>query len=145
MNKLKKFFQWLAIGLVAVTLTVISRNVAIAQPVSHYTDLEYPPLAEVELPEYDRLSLDNGMVVYLMEDHRLPLITGSAILRTGDKFEPNDKVGLATLTGDLLRTGGTTNHSRSEIDTILEQKAASIETSIGKIRAAPVLTPLAMT
>ncbi|WP_069792087.1 M16 family metallopeptidase [Cyanobacterium sp. IPPAS B-1200] len=131
MNKLKKFFQWLAIGLVAVTLTVISRNAAIAQSVSHYTDLEYPTLAEVELPEYDRLSLDNGMVVYLMEDHRLPLITGSAILRTGDKFEPNDKIGLATLTGDLLRTGGTTNHSRSEIDTILEQKAASIETSIG--------------
>ncbi|MGY6530034.1 MAG: M16 family metallopeptidase [Cyanobacterium sp.] len=130
MNKIKKSFQWLAIGLVTITLTIISRNVVMAQPVSHYADLEYPPLAEVELPKYDRLELDNGMVVYLMEDHRLPLITGSAILRTGDRFEPKDKVGLATLTGDLLRTGGTGNHSKNEIDSILEQKAASIETSI---------------
>lgn len=131
MNKLKKSLQWLVIAFVTISLTIISRNVAIAQPVSHYTALEYPPLPEIELPEYDRLSLDNGMVVYLMEDHRLPLVTGNAILRTGDKFDPSDKIGLATLTGDLMRTGGTTNHPRSEIDTILEQKAASIETSIG--------------
>ncbi|MBE9221405.1 insulinase family protein [Cyanobacterium stanieri LEGE 03274] len=131
MNKIKKSLQWLTIGLITITFTIISRNVAIAQPISHYSDLAYPPLGEVELPKYDRLSLDNGMVIYLMEDHRLPLITGNAVLKTGDKFEPTDKIGLATLTGDLLRTGGTTNRSRNEIDTILEQKAASIETSIG--------------
>ncbi|AFZ48076.1 peptidase M16 domain protein [Cyanobacterium stanieri PCC 7202] len=131
MNKLKKSFQWLLIALVTVSLTIITRNVAVAQPVSHYSDIQYPPLPDIQLPEYDRLSLDNGMVIYLMEDHRLPLVTGNALLRTGDKFDPHDKVGLATVTGNLMRTGGTQNYPRREIDHILEQKAASIETSIG--------------
>ena len=129
--KLKKYWQWLVIALVTITLTTFGRNFALAQPISHYSDLEYPPLAEIELPKYDRISLDNGMVVYLMEDHQLPLVTGNAILKTGDRLEPEQLVGVAELTGNLIRTGGTAKHSKNQLDTILEQKAASVETSIG--------------
>ena len=70
------------------------------------------------------------MVIYLLEDRDLPLIGGTAIIRTGSRFEPANKVGLASLTGNVMRSGGTQNHSAAELNSILEQKAASVETSI---------------
>ena len=56
--------------------------------------------------EYERYELTNGMVVYLMEDHQLPLVKGSALIKTGSRLEPAPKVGLAQTTGSLMRLGG---------------------------------------
>ena len=105
---------------------------AIAGTPKHYNELEFPPLPEIAIPEYTRYQLDNGMVVYLVEDRDLPLISGTAIIRTGSRFEPGEKTGLASLTGSLMRDGGTKSHTTEEINVILEQKAASIEAGIGK-------------
>jgi zinc protease len=126
----KKILSWFGLALFTVVLSFTVRSNAIADTPKHYTDLEFEPLPEIELPEYQRYELDNGMVVYLVEDRDLPLVSGTAIIRTGSRFEPANKVGLAELTGAVMRSGGTENHSAAELNTILEQKAASIETSI---------------
>ena len=102
-----------------------------ATEAKHYTDLQFPPLAEVKLPKYERYELKNGMVVYLMEDHQLPLVSGSIMIRTGDRWEPASQVGLAGLVGSVMRTGGTKQHSPDQINQILEQRAAGVETAIG--------------
>lgn len=98
----------------------------------HYDELKFSPLPEIQLPEYLRYQLDNGMVIYLVEDRDLPLISGRALMRTGSRLEPQDKVGLAQLTGNVMRSGGTKNHPSEELNLILEQNAASIESSINK-------------
>jgi zinc protease len=103
-----------------------------ATEAKHYTELKFAPLKEVKIPKYDRFVLENGMVVYLMEDRELPLINGTAFIRTGDRFEPADKVGLAQFVGTVMRTGGTSKHSPDQINEILEQKAASVETNISE-------------
>lgn len=123
---------WLGIlSLVTVIgLTWLQPLPSAAATPRHYTDLEFPPLPAIELPDSTRIELDNGMVVYLVEDHELPLISGSATIRIGSRVEPEDQVGLAALTGELIRTGGTREHSADEIDATLEQIAASIEMSI---------------
>ncbi|MFQ5349544.1 MAG: M16 family metallopeptidase [Thermoanaerobaculia bacterium] len=95
--------------------------------------LTYPALPDFAVPEPSRVVLDNGMVVILLEDHELPLIDVIARVRTGDRLEPADKVGLASLTGAVLRTGGTTSMTGDKIDDFLESRAASIETSIGTV------------
>lgn len=110
--------------------------VAYSQPVEvaqaeHYTDLEFPPLPELKLPEYETYQLDNGMVVYLMEDHELPLVQGSALIRTGSRLESGKEAGLAEITGEVMRTGGTKQHAPDELNELLEQRAAVIETGIG--------------
>lgn len=97
----------------------------------HYTELDFPPLPEITLPDYERYQLANGMVVYLMPDRELPLISGSALIRTGSRWEPSDKVGLGEITGTVMRTGGTKNYSPDELNQLLEQQAAVVETSIG--------------
>lgn len=114
-----------------LTVTLMSRNPAIALTPKDYSELEFPPLPEITLPDYERYQLDNGMVIYLMEDHKLPLVGGSAIIRAGDRHEPADQVGLGGITGTVMRSGGTTIHPPDELNEILEQRAASIETGIG--------------
>ena len=99
-------------------------------PPQHYTDLTFPPLPDITLPNYDRRQLDNGLVIYLVEDHELPLVQGTALLRVGDRWEPAEKAGLGSLTGQLLRGGGTQQRSFEEINTFLEDRAAAIETAI---------------
>jgi len=111
-------------------LLAISSSQAIAATPRHYDELEFPPLPEVQLPDYERYQLDNGLTVYLVEDRELPLVTGTALIRTGSRFEPADKVGLAELTGIVMRSGGTEAHPADELNRLLENRAASIETSI---------------
>lgn len=123
-----------AIGLMVMTvvLLLLVRLPASAQTARHYTDLTFPPLPEIKIPAYTRYQLDNGIIVYLMEDHELPLVGGTALFRTGERWEPGDKVGLAGLVGEVMRTGGTKTHSADELNQLLEQRAPSVETSIGQ-------------
>ncbi len=126
-----KSLRWVGLVVITILLVVVSRLPAAAATPRHYTELEFAPLPEIQLPEYTRYKLDNGMVVYLMEDRELPLVGGTALIRTGGRLEPGDEVGLAGLVGEVMRTGGTTKHTGDELNQLLEQRAASVETSIG--------------
>jgi zinc protease len=114
----------------APTLALALAAAAPAQ-VEDYRDLKFPPLAEFEIPRPQTFELENGLKVFLMEDHELPLIEVSARIRTGSVWEPVDKTGLAGITGTVQRTGGTVSMSGDEMDDFLEARAASVETSIG--------------
>lgn len=97
----------------------------------NYKQLQYPKMREIQIPDPARYELANGLVVYLLEDHTLPVINGSVMVRAGARWEPGDKVGLASLTGQVMRTGGTTSKTGDEIDEMLERVGASVETFIG--------------
>jgi zinc protease len=126
-----KSFGWVGLLIATVLFAIVSHLPAVAASAKHYTELEFAPLPEIQLPKYERYKLDNGMVVYLMEDRELPLVGGTAIIRTGERLEPANKAGLASLVGEVMRTGGTAKHSGDELNQLLEQRAASVETSIG--------------
>ena len=95
-----------------------------------YTKLQYPPLRDLTLPKVERFELANGLVVYLVEDHQLPRVEGTVLVKTGARFEPAEKVGLASIVGQVMRTGGTTTRKGEDIDRLLENTGASVETSI---------------
>jgi zinc protease len=97
-----------------------------------YKQLKYPKLRDIQVPDVERVTLPNGMQLFLLEDHELPLIHVSALIRTGSVYEPADKIGLAGLTGTVMRTGGTASRTGDQIDEQLEQIAARVETSIGR-------------
>lgn len=91
-----------------------------------FTPVEFTP------PEPDRVVLENGMVVYFLEDHELPLISMTATMRTGSWLDPADKIGLASLTGSIMRTGGGGGLSSEQVDEELEQFAGDVGISIGR-------------
>jgi zinc protease len=61
--------------------------------------------APLQLPAYTRTTLENGLVVYIMPTHRLPLVDFRIVVRTGSVCDPPGKEGLASLTADLLTQG----------------------------------------
>jgi predicted Zn-dependent peptidase len=83
-------------------------------------------------PKAERIVLKDGMVLYILEDHELPIINLSVIIRTGSKYEPEEKAGLAKLTGRVMRTGGTCSMTPDEINDRLEYIAGIMEVSIGR-------------
>src|SRR5579862_4797352 len=97
-----------------------------------YKDLKYPPLPQVHVPEPVTFTLSNGMRVFLLEDHELPLIRGLAMVRTGNLFDPPEKRGLADTMADVLRSGGTHSKTGDQIDVELENIAASVESNMGE-------------
>ena len=99
-------------------------------PVPAVKDLRFPPLKPVQIPTVDSMTLPNGMRLYLLEDHQLPVVDGTALIRTGNLFDPADKIGLATLTGMVIRSGGTRTKSGDQLDEELENIAASVESRI---------------
>jgi zinc protease len=101
-------------------------------PPPSWKDLKFPKLPEIKIPKIDETTLPNGMKVYLLENHELPLVRGSALIRTGNLFDPADKVGLASITGDTMRSGGTSRLTGDQIDVELENIAASVESQIGE-------------
>jgi zinc protease len=93
--------------------------------------MDFPPVA-FHPPEAERRVLENGMVLYLLEDHELPLVSINAMVRTGSIYDPPDKIGLAELTGGLMRTGGAGKLTGDQLDEELEFMAADIGSGVGE-------------
>lgn len=102
------------------------------KPVERYKDIQYPPLNQIKVPTPERFTLDNGLVVYLLEDHQLPLVSASALVRVGSRWEPVEKAGLADVVGSVIRTGGTKTNPGDQLDERLDRMGASVEISIGQ-------------
>ena len=65
--------------LFALCLSTLLAQKATTPP--SYKDLKFPPLGKIEIPNVERFTLPNGMRVYLLEDHGLPLVGGFALVR----------------------------------------------------------------
>ena len=121
------------ITILGLLLTGLFTPVAPVRAQQDYRDLEYPPLNDIKTPTPTRVVLDNGIILYLVEDHRLPMINLSARIGVGAVNEQADKVGMAGIMGSVMRTGGSTNMPGDEIDETLEGIGASVETGVGRV------------
>ncbi|MGA2579981.1 MAG: pitrilysin family protein [Bryobacteraceae bacterium] len=105
---------------------------AIPNAPAAYRDLKFPPLKKIPIPNVATYTLPNGMKLYLLEDHELPIVGGMVRVRTGNLLEPADKIGLASITGAVMRSGGTSGKTGDQLDEELENLAASVESDIGE-------------
>ncbi len=92
-----------------------------------WKQIPIPQLPAFHPQEPKRIELPNGMVVFLQEDHELPLIGATARIRGGSRIEPAAKTGLVSLYGEVLRTGGTKTQTGDQLDDYLEIRAAKVE------------------
>ena len=98
-----------------ITLLLLT-NVAVAQT--------------FKLPAYQKFTLKNGMTVYLMEQHEVPLINVSAVFDAG-AVQDGNRYGLANMTVDALLFGSK-KYTKAEIDQKTEFVGASLNTPGGK-------------
>lgn len=97
-----------------------------------WEQIPVPPLPAFHPQEPRRIELPNGMVIFLQEDHELPVIGGSMTIRGGAVLEPAEKTGMLDIYGEVWRTGGTSKRTGDELDDFLEARAAKVETDDGE-------------
>ncbi len=124
---------WRIAGLLSLAVLQASAITAYAgEPVlGDPRTMTFQPV-EFSPPEPERMILENGMVVYLLEDHELPLVSVTVTMRTGSWLDPIDKIGLASMTGAVMRTGGGGGLSAEQVDAELEQFAGDVSIGIGR-------------
>lgn len=82
--------------------------------------------AQFKLPDYETVTLDNGLTVYLMEKKDVPLISFSAVF-DGGVIKDGSTSGIASFTAEALRFG-TTHYSKSQIDSLFNFYGSNVST-----------------
>ena len=83
-------------------------------------------ILRVKLPKPVELKLDDGLIVLVLENHRLPTVTVRLLIQgAGALNDPADLPGLANLTAAMLKEGTTTRSSR-QIAEDIERLGATI-------------------
>src|SRR5215472_2068105 len=99
--------------------------------VDSWKQITVPPLRPFKPQQPKRIQLSNGMVIFLQEDHELPVVDGVARIRGGSVNEPASKTGLVDIFSEVWRTGGTKSETGDQLDDYLEVRAAKVETGGG--------------
>lgn len=124
MKKLSiRFGSWSL--LICAVLVVVSLHLS----AQDWKQIPIPELPAFHPQQPKRVQLPNGMVIFLQEDHELPLIAANADIRGGSRSEPAAKIGMLSLYDEVWRTGGTKTQTGDQLDDFLEIRAAKVETA----------------
>ena len=124
----KQTFTGVGIATLIVCLIVWGIPSTLAKP---HEELTFEPI-EFKPPVPEKRMLSNGMVLYLLEDHELPLFNINGLIKTGDIYDPADKVGLSSIFASVMRTGGTVSREPDALNEELESMAASVEVGMSR-------------
>ena len=97
-----------------------------------------PPMSS----EYRR-ETSSGVPVYMMPSHEFPLVQVTFSFKGGEYLEPEGKAGLASMTGAMIRRGGTASMSASDLDEEFDFLAANAGSYSGSTRSGASLNCLA--
>ena len=90
-----------------------------------------PGPAAAGAPLAHREVLPNGIVLLVAERPAVPIVAVRVLTRAGAVFDPDDRAGLAHLTGALL-TRGTAKRTGPEVDSAIEFVGGSLEAVAGR-------------
>ena len=96
-----------------------------------HEELTFEPI-EFKPPVPEKRMLSNGVTLYLIEDHELPLFNINGLIKTGNIYDPADKIGLAGIFATVMRTGGTVSREPDMLNEELESMAASVEVGMSR-------------
>jgi len=83
-----------------------------------------------KLPGYQKFQLQNGLIVYLMEKHDVPIMSIDIVVPAGAIYD-GEKAGLASLTAACLKCG-TKSYTKKQIEEAFDFAGASYDISGSK-------------
>ncbi|MDB5239825.1 MAG: peptidase [Spirosoma sp.] len=83
-----------------------------------------------KVPPFQKFKLKNGLTVYLMEQHEVPLINVSAVFDAG-AVQDGTRYGLANMTAEALLFG-TAKYTKAQLEEKAEYVGATVDTYAGK-------------
>jgi zinc protease len=116
---------------VMLIAAVIAGGIVEAQQPDRSGPPELGPPPSLTLPPIQHLKLDNGLKILLMEKHDLPLVQLNLVVMAGSGMDPTGKIGLATMTADMLDEGAGSRDALELADAI-DFLGADISTGSGR-------------
>ena len=115
--------QWLVVLMMAaIAATASAQNPDRSKPPA------VGPAPSLKLPAIQKLKLSNGLPVWLVEHHEVPLAQINVIVRSGSAADPIGKYGVGSLTAAMLDEGAGTRSSL-ELADALEFLGANLSTT----------------
>ena len=103
-------------------LSVVSVALSVALVAQGAPDRSKPPTIgappRLNLPEIQKRMLSNGLAVWLVESHEVPLVQINLLLKAGASDDPAGKFGLASLTAAMLDEGAGSRSSLELADAV---------------------------
>jgi predicted Zn-dependent peptidase len=90
-----------------------------------FPDLEFKP----QKPGF--MNIKKGVDFYFKEDHEQPSLNAFLIIKTGSLSDPKDKEGLAALTLQLMKSGGTKNLTPEKVEEKLDFLGSTLSCNAG--------------
>lgn len=85
------------------------------------------PAQKIQLGDYESFTLENGLQVFLVENHKMPKVSWQLFVNRDEVSNP-ENAGMQSLMGQMLMTG-TTSKSKAQIDESIDFIGASLSTS----------------
>ncbi|MFZ5980954.1 MAG: M16 family metallopeptidase [Candidatus Zixiibacteriota bacterium] len=102
-----------------LTVTLVLMMLALAAGAENPRDMKFSELTfDPAVPE--RFVADNGLVVFFLEYHELPVVSFTAYFKGGEAYDAPDKAGLTGVTAELIRTGGAGSRDPETVDQDLD-------------------------
>ncbi|MGM0603410.1 MAG: M16 family metallopeptidase [Bacillota bacterium] len=122
----KKLFVILIITSVLMIFSIsISAEVEFSQKLYHNLSENINPIPYLDIPDYKTAVLDNGIKVYLLEDHSLPYIDIKGYIKGGRILENEDNAGITDFMTVMMNTG-TKNYGEKELNRFKELNAVDL-------------------
>jgi predicted Zn-dependent peptidase len=103
---------------------------------------ELGPDPALRFPSIEKHRLANGLNVWTIEHRDVPVVVFVLLLPVGAAADPEDRPGLAAITGDMLDEG-CGNRSALEVHDALARAGAQMETEVGSDATAVTMSVLA--
>ena len=116
---------------VIFSILILAFTISVNAQVDRTKAPEAGPAPEIKIGDYQSFELKNGLKVFVVENHKIPMVSYSLSLDNDPVLE-GDKTGYVIMTGELLRAG-TTNRSKDEIDESIDFIGAYLSTSASGI------------
>ena len=88
------------------------------------------PDPQLVLPKIEKMQLANGLNVWVVQHHELPIVSMNLVINGGAAVEKGDKSGVASMTSSMLNQG-TKTRSALELSNGLQAIGASVGPSAG--------------
>jgi zinc protease len=128
-------------------LSVLSGFLSVALVAQGAPDRSKPPMIgpppRLNLPEIQKRTLSNGLAVWLVETHEVPLVQINLLLKAGAGDDPAGKFGLASLTAAMLDEGAGTRNALDLADAIDFLGASLVTTASFDASAVRLNVPVA--
>ncbi len=131
------------ISAACAALAVSGATAAADDIAPHPSQIQFEELVfEPPVAEDFRYELSNGIPVFMASSDEFPLVTVSFRFKGGGYLEPADKTGLSAMTGQMIRTGGSSLMGPSELDEEFDFLAANVSVGVGGRTASATVNTL---